>query len=139
MKKSMVIVAVFAVLLLASALGAYAQTVAAAPDPVLAVVFAASSKGQMSRIRTKAVACGFICYTDIQETTAVISGSGSDCPTAQSNLNSQLQAIARGQCQDFGYSGACQIVDHDATACTFSAGIYQMQGYATYSCRDYTC
>jgi len=142
MKKSLGVLVVFAVVLLASALGAYAQTVAPAPvDPALAAVFAASEKGQLSGIRNKAVTCGPFCDTSIQETTAVISGSGSDCTTAQSSLTSQLQTIARGQCQNFwGDLSYCQLVVHNTTACTLIApGTYQIQGYATYSCKDTTC
>ena len=141
MKKSMSVVVVFAVVLLASALGAHAQTVAPAPDPALAAVFAASSQGQMSGIRPKAVTCGPFCDTSIHETTTTISGSGSDCTTAQSSLNSQLQTIAKGQCQNYwGDLSYCQLVVHNTTACTLIApGTYQIQGYATYSCRDTTC
>lgn len=142
MKKSMGVAVVFVVVLLAAALGAYAQTVAPAPvDPVLAAVFATSSKGQMSGIRQVAVTCGPFCDTSIHETTATISGSGSDCTTAQSSLTSQLQTIARGQCQNFwGDLSYCQLVVHTTVACTLIApGTYQVQGYATYSCKDTTC
>ncbi len=140
MKKNMVVVLVFVVVLLASALGASAQTVTA-PDPALAAVFAASSgQPQVSGVR-KSVTCGPFCDTSIHETTATISGSGSDCTTAQNSLTSQLQTIARGQCQNFwGDLNYCQLVVHTTTACTLIApGTWQIQGYATYSCRDTTC
>lgn len=141
MKKSMGVAVVFAVVLLVSALGAYAQTVTPAPDPALAAVFAASSKGQMSGIRPVAVTCGPFCDTSIHATSATISGSGPDCTTAQSSLTSQLQSIAKADCQNFwGDFGQCQLVVHNTTACTLIApGTYQVQGYATYSCRDTTC
>jgi hypothetical protein len=141
MKKSMGVVFVFGVVLLVSALGASAQTVTASPDPALSAVFAAASgQAQVSGIR-KSVTCGPFCDTSIHETTATISGSGSDCTTAQSSLTSQLQTIARGQCQNFwGDLNYCQLVVHTTTACTLIApGTWQVQGYATYSCRDTTC
>lgn len=141
MKKSLVVVFVFVVVLLASVLGASAQTVTAAPDPAMAAVFAAVSGHQMSGIRPASITCGPFCDTSIQETTTIISGSGSDCTTAQSSLTSQLQTIAKGQCQNYwGDISYCQLVVHTTTACTLIApGTYQIQGYATYSCRDTTC
>ncbi|MFL6259236.1 MAG: hypothetical protein ACJ76Y_05940 [Thermoanaerobaculia bacterium] len=137
----MVVVLAFVVVLLASALGGSAQAVAPAPvDPALVAVFAANSGPQASGVR-KSITCGPFCDTSIHETTAVISGSGSDCTTAQSSLTSQLQTIARGQCQNFwGDLNYCQLVVHTTTACTLIApGTWQIQGYATYSCRDTTC
>jgi hypothetical protein len=141
MKKRMIVALVFAIVLLASALGAYAQTVAPAPvDPALAAVFAASSKWPMSGIQ-KSTTCGWFCDTTIHGTTATISGSGSSCTNAQSSLTSQLQTIAFGQCRNvWGDPNDCNLVVHITTACTLvSPGTYQVQGYATYSCKDTSC
>jgi hypothetical protein len=141
MKKSLGVGVVFAVTLILSALAASAQTVTAAPDPSLAAVFAASSAPHSSGIRPPMLKCGPFCDTSIQETSTTISGSGSDCTTAQASLTSQLQNIAKGQCQNFwGDLTYCQLVVHDTTTCTLIApGTYQIQGYATYSCKDTTC
>jgi hypothetical protein len=141
MKKSLSVGVVFAVLLILSALAASAQAATAAPDPALAAVFAEHSVPQSSGIRRASITCGPFCDTSIHETSATISGSGSDCTTAQASLTSQLQNIARGQCQNFwGDITYCQLVVHTTTACTLIApGTYQIQGYATYSCRDTSC
>lgn len=141
MKKSMGVMGVFAVMLLVPVLGASAQRSTPAPDPALAAVFAAVSRPQSSGIRPRAVACGPFCDTSIHETSATISGSGGDCTTAQSSLTSQLQSIAKARCQNYwGDITYCSLVVHTTVACTLIApGTYQVQGYATYSCRDNNC
>lgn len=129
---------IFLVCLLAPA--ASAQT-APAPDPALAAVFAGESLSQADLMPKPALKCGPICITALKFTTATISGSGPDCTTAQSSLNSQLQSIARAHCvNDEGFLGQCDLVVHNTTSCTLIApGTYQIQGYATYNCKDTTC
>jgi hypothetical protein len=130
-----------AILFLGTVSGASAQTVTTSADPSLRAVFASRSMPQAFDIRLAAITCGNYCDTSIQETSATISGSGSSCTTAQSSLTSQLQSIARGQCQNYyGDISYCMLSVNTTVACTLIApGTYQVQGYATYSCKDTTC
>jgi hypothetical protein len=134
---------VFAAVLLGFALvsSVSAQVVAAKPDPALASVFAGQSLPQTDLIPKPVLQCGPICITALHFTSPTISGSGSSCTAAQTSLNSQLQSIARGDCvNNEGFLGACNIVIHNTTTCTMiGSGAWQIQGYATYNCRDTTC
>ena len=138
------VVSGLAVIVLMSLLSAAASAQAApAPDPGLAAVFAGQSPApnEPNGLMPKpALKCGPICLS-IHFTTTTISGSGSTCTNAQSSLNSQLQNIASGHCvNDLGFLGSCNFVVHDTTSCTLIAtGTYQIQGYATYNCRDTNC
>jgi hypothetical protein len=136
------VVSGLAVLCLVSLLApaASAQT-APTPDPALAAVFAGESLPQADLMPKPVLKCGPICIGSIHFTTATISGSGPDCTSAQNSLNSQLQSIARAHCvNDEGFLGSCNVVIHNTTSCTLIApGTYQIQGYATYNCKDTTC
>lgn len=130
-----------AVVFLVSLLAAPAASAQTAPDPALAEVFAGASLPQGDMVPKPVLKCGPICFTALHLTTATISGSGPDCTSAQSSLNSQLQSIARAHCiNDLGFLGQCNFVVHNTTSCTLIApGTYQIQGYATYSCKDTNC
>jgi hypothetical protein len=120
---------------------ASAQT-APAPALAMAEVFAGASLVPQDDLMPKPVLkCGPICLGSLHFTTATISGSGSSCTAAQTSLNSQLQNIATGHCvNDLAFLGSCNFVVHNTTSCTLIAtGTYQIQGYATYSCRDTNC
>ena len=84
--------------------------------------------------------CGPHCM-QTQYTTATISGSGSNCTNAQNSLNSQLQSIAQSRCvNDLVFQGSCSVVIINTTACTLiGAGTYQIQGYATFHCKETNC
>jgi hypothetical protein len=133
----------FAAVLLGFALvaSASAQTPPPAPDPALAAVFAGQSLPQADLIPKPVLQCGPICFTALHFTSPTISGSGSSCTAAQTSLNSQLQSIARGDCiNNEGFLGACNVVIHNTTTCTMiGSGAWQIQGYATYNCKDTTC
>jgi hypothetical protein len=133
----------FAAVLLGFALvaGASAQTPPATPDPALAAVFAEQSLPQTDMIPKPVLKCGPICLGALHFTTPTISGSGSSCTAAQSSLNSQLQNIASGHCvNDLGFLGSCNFVVHDTTSCTLiGTGTWQIQGNATYACKDTNC
>jgi hypothetical protein len=143
MKQSPGVSTVFAVVLLGFALvaSASAQAVPAAPDPALAAVFAEQTLPQVDMIPKPVLKCGPICFTSLHLTTATVSGAGPDCTTAQNSLNSQLQSLAKGHCvNDLGFLGSCSVVIHNTTTCTMiAAGTWQIQGYATYSCKDTSC
>ncbi len=84
--------------------------------------------------------CGPICRTVIHHTSVTITGSGGSCSAAQGSLNSQLENIASTNCLNTGWLGSCAFAVHDTVACTqTSPGVYQVQGYATYSCEDTNC
>ena len=123
------------------AASASAQALPPAPDPALAAVFAEASLPQADLMPKPVLKCGPICIGSIHFTTPTISGSGSSCTSAQSSLNSQLQNIASGNCaNNLGFIGSCNVVIHNTTTCTLIApGTYQIQGYATYNCRDTNC
>ena len=73
------------------------------------------------------------CYCDTSSsfTTAIVSGTGSDCTYAQTALTSQLQQLARATC--LGY---CNFNITTTKACfQLATGEYRIKGYATYSCR----
>jgi len=138
-----VLAAVFLVsTLVLSASASLALPAASSPDPALAEVFAGVSF-QPAAARPAALPrkCGPICIGALHFTTPTISGSGPDCTSAQNSLNSQLQSIARAHCvNDEGFLGACNVVVHNTTSCTLiGAGTYQIQGYATYNCKDTNC
>jgi hypothetical protein len=137
--RTLILAAAFAgVALVASA---SAQAVPAMPDPALAAVFAEQSLPQADQMPKPVLKCGPICFSGLHLTTPTISGSGSSCTAAQSSLNSQLQNIARGHCvNDLGFLGSCNFVVHNTTSCTLiGSGTWQIQGYATYSCKDTNC
>jgi hypothetical protein len=133
------------IFILAATLGfaahASAQVAPTAPDPEMAAVFAEQTLPQVDMIPKPVLTCGPICFTALHLTTATISGSGPDCTSAQNSLNSQLQSIAKAHCvNDLGYLNSCNVVIHNTTTCTLIAtGTWQVQGYATYSCKDTTC
>jgi hypothetical protein len=131
---------VFAAVLFALVASASAQTPPATPDPALAAVFAEQSLPQTDMIPKPVQKCGPICLS-IHFTTPTISGSGSSCTAAQSSLNSQLQNIASGHCvNDLAFLGYCNFVVHDTTSCTLiGSGAWQIQGNATYNCKDTNC
>jgi hypothetical protein len=139
LRRTLILAATFAGVALASS--ASAQTVPAMPDPALAAVFAEQSLPQADLMPKPVLKCGPICFGALHLTTPTISGSGSSCTAAQSSLNSQLQNIARGHCvNDLGFLGSCNFVVHDTTSCTLiGSGTWQIQGYATYSCKDTSC
>jgi hypothetical protein len=141
MTRSHAVSFIFAAVLLALAASASAQTPPAATDPALAGVFAEQSLPQADMIPKPVEKCGPICFTGLHLTTPTISGSGSSCTAAQTSLNSQLQNIASGHCvNDLGFLGSCNFVVHDTTSCTsVGTGTWQIQGNATYSCRDTNC
>ena len=134
---------VLAAVLLGFALAASvsAQTPSPRPDASLAAVFAGQSLPQADLIPKPVQQCGPICFTTLHLTTPTISGSGSSCTAAQTSLDSQLASIAKGDClNNLGYLGSCNVVDHNTTTCTMiGSGAWQIQGYATYSCKDTTC
>jgi hypothetical protein len=142
MKRSLRTTFAFAAAFFGSVLAASAaaQAVPATPDPALAAVFAEQTLPQTDLMPKPVLKCGPIC-TSIHRTSATISGSGADCTSAQNSLNSQLQNIASGNCvNDLGFIGSCNVIIHDTTSCTLIApGTYQVQGYATYNCRDTNC
>ena len=142
MKRSLRVPLAFAAAFLGSILtsSVSARAVSTTPDPEMAAVFATQSLPQVDLIPKPVFKCGPIC-TSIHRTSATISGSGADCTAAQNSLNSQLQNIATGNCvNDLGFIGSCNVVIHDTTSCTLIApGTYQIQGYATYNCRDTNC
>ena len=110
------------------------------PDP-MAEVFSAQSLPQSDVFRPAPVLkCGPICFAPVY-TTATNSGSGSSCTAAQTSLNSQLQSLAKGYCQNVeGDIGSCNVVVTNTTACTMiSPGAYQIQGYAKHQCKDTNC
>jgi|GEM_PF-3461288 len=133
----------FAAVLLGFALvaSASAQAAPATPDPDLAAVFAEQSLPQVDMMPKPVLKCGPICIAGLHFTTPTISGSGSSCTAAQSSLNSQLQSIASGHCvNDLAFLGTCNFVVHNTTSCTLiGGGAWQIQGYATYNCRDTNC
>jgi hypothetical protein len=120
-----------------------AQTPSPRPDPALASVFAGQSQSlpQTDMVPKPVQQCGPICFTAFHFTTPTISGSGSSCTAAQTSLNSQLTSIARGDCvNNEGFLGSCNVVIHNTTTCTMiGSGAWQIQGYATYNCKDTTC
>ncbi|HSS51759.1 MAG TPA: hypothetical protein VLX28_22680 [Thermoanaerobaculia bacterium] len=142
MTRSRGVIFLFAAVLLGFALvvSASAQTVPAKPDPALASVFAEQSLPQTDMMPKPVPKCGPICL-NIHFTTPTISGSGSSCTAAQSSLNSQLQNIATGHCvNDLAFLGSCNFVVHDTTSCTLiGGGTWQIQGNATYNCKDTNC
>jgi hypothetical protein len=139
LRRTLVLAAV--VLGFALASSASTQVVPATPDPEMAAVFAEQSLPQADLMPKPVLKCGPICIGGLHFTTPTISGSGSSCTTAQSSLNSQLQNIASGHCvNDEGFLGSCNVVIHNTTTCTLIApGTWQIQGYATYNCRDTNC
>ena len=111
-----------------------------APDD-MTEVFSAQSLPQSDVFQPAPVLkCGPVCFAPVY-TTATISGSGSSCTAAQTSLNSQLQSIAAGYCQNVqGDIGSCSLVVTNTTACTMiSPGAYQIQGFAKHHCRDTNC
>jgi hypothetical protein len=83
--------------------------------------------------------CGIVCL-NFHSTTRTIGGFGADCTTAQSSLNSQLQDIAKRACVDsYAFIGSCNVAIHDTTTCALTAGTWQIQGYATFNCKDTSC
>ena len=118
-----------------------AQVVPANFDPALASVFAEQSLPQTDMIPKPELKCGPYCIGGLHFTTPTISGSGSNCTAAQNSLNAQLQNIASGHCvNDLGFLGSCNVVIHDTTSCTLiGGGTWQIQGYATYNCKDTNC
>jgi hypothetical protein len=142
MTRSHGVSSVLAAVLLGFALvaSASAQTPPATPDPALVAVFAGQSLPQTDMIPKPVQKCGPICL-GIHFTTPTIAGSGSSCTAAQSSLNSQLQNIASGRCVDtLFFIGYCNFVVHDTTTCTLiGAGTWQIQGNATYNCKDTNC
>ena len=124
----------------ALAASASAQMPLATADPALAAVFAEQSLPQTDMIPKPVQKCGPICLS-IHFTTPTISGSGSNCTAAQTSLNTQLQNIASGRCVDtLFFLGYCNFVVHDTTSCTaVGSGAWQIQGNATYNCKDTNC
>lgn len=132
---------VFAAVLLGIALvvGASAQVAPATPDPALAAVFAGVSLPQADLMPQPAARCGLVCLAASHRTTPTISGSGSSCTVAQSNLTSQLRNIATSFCTT-NFDGTCNFVVHDTTSCTsIGSGAFQIQGNATYNCSVSNC
>jgi hypothetical protein len=85
--------------------------------------------------------CNSFCDTSFQFTTTTISGSGGTCTDAQTNLSSQLVSLADSGCFNHGYPGhSCDLGVTTTVACTeISPGVFQVQGYATYNCKDNNC
>jgi hypothetical protein len=143
MTRGLSVKVVLAVVLLASVLasGIQAQTPPSAPEPALMDVFAGMSLPQSGLLIPKPIlTCGPHCMPT-QRTTATVSGSGSNCTNAQNSLNSQLQSIAQDRCvNELLFLGSCSVVINNTTACTLiGAGTYQIQGYATFHCKETNC
>ncbi len=82
--------------------------------------------------------CGPVCWQWEGGTTPTEQGSGSTCSAATSSLTSQLTQIAQAACLKVAF-GECGLVETITTSCHLVSGAYQVQGYATYGCRDTTC
>ncbi|HKI04034.1 MAG TPA: hypothetical protein VKK31_18790 [Thermoanaerobaculia bacterium] len=141
MKSRFAMKAVWAAILLVSILatGASAQTLPMAPSAEKVCAETALPPSDLL-LPQPTLTCGPYCMPT-QRTTATISGSGSNCTNAQNSLNSQLQSIAQNRCvNDLVFLGSCSVVIHNTTSCTLiAAGTYQIQGYATFHCKETNC
>jgi hypothetical protein len=138
MKRVPVLALVFAVAVLATL--SPAVRALTATDP-LAEVFSAQSLPQPDLFQPAPVGkCGLTCFPPTY-TTATVTGTGTDCTSAQNSLNSQLQNLATSYCVNVdGDIGSCSVVIHNTTACNWvGPTTYQIQGFATHHCKDTTC
>ena len=88
----------------------------------------------------RAMACGPYCDTFSGGTTATEQGAGSSCAAAQTSLTSQLQDLARADCRTQTGFGICNfVITYTQTCHQVNPTTYQVNGYATYNCRDTTC
>jgi hypothetical protein len=77
----------------------------------------------------------FFCDTSVLHTTAVVSGTGSDCTAAQAAMTSQLQQLAGATCGAY-----CNFNVIITKACfQLTTGEHRVKGYATYNCRESAC
>jgi hypothetical protein len=105
------------------------------PLIALAFLLCAFSLG-LSTNSVSAAICTHICVTSVTHTTAIVSGTGSDCTAAQAAMTAQLQQIAGATCGDT----YCNFVITTTKACfQLTTGEYRVKGYAKYNCREVDC
>src|SRR4029079_2713741 len=70
-------------------------------------------------------------------TTSTTYATGNSCATAQSNLQSLLQSLARSQCSPLL---SCNLAVHYTVACQqISPGVYRVDGNAQHGCKENVC
>jgi len=74
----------------------------------------------------------FFCDTSVTYTTAIVSGTGSDCTAAESAMTSQLQQLAGATCGAY-CNFAVTVTKH---CFQLTTGEWRIRGYATYNCRN---
>ena len=89
--------------------------------------------------QVRPASCGLYCDTSTEYETGLMSGSGSSCAAALSDLTAQLSAYAGQQCMSLTGHTRCDVTVYPAGCATEGPGVYSRIGYAFYYCADTTC
>jgi hypothetical protein len=100
--------------------------------PALALAFLMCALAVGMSPRPLLALCSF-CDTSVTNTTAIVSGTGSDCTAAQSAMTSQLQQLAGATCGALYCNFAIKVTKQ---CFQLTTGEWRIRGYATYSCRN---